>query len=136
MSLTLEEVNSLIAALGIVIPAEYLKQKELEARFAKRCAAMTAEFPNFKEHHSGARAEELLNTAGMLAGRERDFERALALLDELEALLRSPVPLPQPSLPTEEEQAKAQAEENRRLDSIAKGKRREGTRKPPPRNGL
>src|SRR5258708_34756642 len=115
MSLTLEEVNSLIAALGVAIPAEYLRQKEVEARFAKRCAAIRAEFPNFKEHHSGARAEEMLNTAGMLAGRQRNFQRPVALLDELEMLLRSPVPLPQTSLPKEEEQAKARTERNRAI---------------------
>ena len=122
MSLNLEQAKSLVAALGVSIPPEYLRQKELEAEFAKRCAGITAEFGDFKAHHSAARAEELFNNAGMLAGREKDFERALALLDELEVLLRSPAPPPKPPIPTEQEEAIAEAQENEKLDTIAKGK--------------
>ena len=93
--ITLDQANALMAAFGVAIPPQYLKEKEQEALFTRRCAALTKEFPNnFKEHHSGERAEQLFNTAGMLAGRERNIDRALSTLDELEALLRSPVPPP------------------------------------------
>jgi hypothetical protein len=92
MSLTLEQIESLITSLAVVVPPDYLKQKQLEAAFTERCAAIQAEFPDFKAHHSAARAEELFNTAGMLAGRERNFERALSVLGELERLLKSPAP--------------------------------------------
>src|SRR5262249_27312231 len=93
-----------------------------EGSFTRRCAEITAAYPNFKEHHSAERAEQLFNTAGMLAGRERNFEGAHTTLDELEALLKSQVPSASQAPAAGE--SDADPGESQKLDSIAKGKRR------------
>jgi hypothetical protein len=130
MGLNVEQISFLIQYLGVKIPADYLRQKELEEQFKKRIAAINSKFGNYKEHHSAAKLEELLNQAGYFAGRDRNFEAALETLDEFEELVQTPPPPkePLPELTKEHVAAKTSPEalpDDPRLDSIAKGKRRD-----------
>ena len=86
MPLTIEQAKSLKESLGVVIPDDFFRQKELEAAFQNRSADILARFPDFKAY-SPDRAAPLFDSAGQKAQKQRDFTGALAVLGQLETLL-------------------------------------------------
>ena len=108
MPLTLDETNTLIAALGLNIPPAVLQQKAMAETFQKRVAQIGGEAAGknggwqFK-----AQFDDAMKRANGDAG-GRQFEAALKCLDECEEILKRP-PAPRPPPPPPVQQAKAAA---------------------------
>lgn len=108
MPLTLVEINSLIAAIGVKIPEDILQQKAKAEEFEQRRKKITGEAgAKPAEWHLKAKHDSALKAADDAAGKKQ-FDPALKQLDECEQLLK------QPDLAPEVVAALKQAEERKK----------------------
>ena len=101
MSLTLDEIKSLVGAIGIKVPEEILTRKEKAQEFAVRREKITSEAGGKPaDWRLKGEFEDVLQRAGASAGKQ-EFAAALGALDEAEKLLQQPdAPPPAPPPPT------------------------------------
>lgn len=99
MSLSLDEINSLVGALGIKVPEEILTRKVKAQEFAVRRGKIAGEGSGKPDDwRLKAEFEDVIKRAGQSAGKQ-EFSAALALLDEGERLLQQPDVAPAPPAP-------------------------------------
>lgn len=90
MPLTLTEIQSLIAALGVKIPEDILAQRAKAEEFTKRREKLAAEAGGKPaEWRLRAKFDDTLKRADDAAGKKQ-YDPALALLDEAGQLLQQP----------------------------------------------
>jgi len=99
MPLTLNEIKSLVAALGVKIPEEILAQKAKAEEFKARRDKIVAEAGGKPDDwRLKADFDTVLNRAAEAAG-QKQFDAALKLIEQAEQLLQQPETLPPPVAP-------------------------------------
>jgi hypothetical protein len=99
MSLTLDEIKSLVGALGIKVPEDVLTRKAQAEEFAARRQQIAGEASGKPDDwRFKANFEEVLKRAAASASKQ-EFAAALALLDEAEKVLQQPDAPPAPPPP-------------------------------------
>src|SRR6266404_2054629 len=95
MSLTLEEIKSLVEALGVIIPDLILEQRAQAEKFKVRQEKILAEAANKAADWKLKPKFDDLQKRWLEATGKQQFGPALELLDEAEQVLTQPDPLPE-----------------------------------------